>query len=182
MNILNALIKGLLAVLLLMWLIILASRWFEAPPGPITHTSFMTEHGNKQLTNNNIVDVLSSFLDTTSLHAVKLQQGVLKVELMLNNETPINEQIYQDVPHYISLAFQYANNVERLDLIILQAEGTQHVELKLMQLTITSQDEWLVEGIELLYETKWLDQSTWIERLRIERFFNWDQDNYVVIS
>src|SRR5690606_40847469 len=108
MRIALALLKGLVVVILLLGIVLIVSRYVEVPK---THLAAMTHHKSEPLTNNNLVDVLSEHIDTTTLSAIKLQHGVLQVELLLKQDETIQEQLYRVVPMYIALAFYYGNNI-----------------------------------------------------------------------
>lgn len=146
------------------------SRYFEVPK---THLAAMTSHKSEPLNNNNIVDVLSQYIDTTTLSSIKVQHGLIDVEVLLKPDVPMNEQLYRIVPMYIGLAFYYGNNIDQLTMKVLREEGPRRKQLQLMQLTVRKDDAWLEQGLELLEEVNWMDDKNWNEVLRIQKSVFW---------
>ncbi|MCM3633072.1 MULTISPECIES: hypothetical protein [Paenibacillus] len=170
MRIALALLKGLVVVILLLGIVLIVSRYVEVPK---THLAAMTHHKSEPLTNNNLVDVLSEHIDTTTLSAIKLQHGVLQVELLLKQDETIQEQLYRVVPMYIALAFYYGNNIEQLKLKVYREEKFKQEQQQLLQLTIHQDDVWLEKGLEQLEDIHWLEDRTWNEWLRIRKSAFW---------
>lgn len=168
-----AVMKGMLAGLLVMLLLVLVSRYIELPTAREQHLAAMTYHKRVPLTNQNLVDVLSAHVDTTTLHAIRLKHTLLEVELLLHNNRPADVQIYEAVPLYIALAFHYSDNVEQLAVKVLREGGKAGEEAQLIQLTVYSNDAWLEQGVQALQDVAWLEQQEWAARLRIQKSIFW---------
>lgn len=171
-----ALLKGLLVVILLLGIVLLISRYIEVPQ---THLAAITHHKSEPLTNDNIVDVLSQYIDTTTLSSIRVQRGLLDVEIAIKPGESIDEQLYQIVPMYIALAFYYGNNIDQLAMKVMREEGMHRKQLRLLELTVHRDDAWLEQGVELLKEINWLGDKNWNEILRIQKSVFW-QLNYEV--
>lgn len=168
-----AVMKGLLAGLLAMLLLVLISRYIELPTAREQHLAAMSYHKPVPLTNENLVDVLSRHVDTTTLHAISVKHTLLEVELLLHNDHPADVQIYEAVPLYIALAFRYSDNVEQLALKVLREGGKTGEEAQLIQLTVYRNDAWLEQGVQALQAVAWLEEREWAARLRIQKSIFW---------
>ena len=171
-----ALLKGLLVVILLLGIVLFVSRYIEVPK---THLAAMTHHKSEPITNNNLVDVLSQYIDTTTLSSIRFQRGILDVEILLKPDDSIHEQLYHIVPMYTALSFYYGNNIDQLTMKVMREEGMHSKQLQLLQLTIRKDDAWLEQGLEQLEEINWLDDRKWNDILRIQKSVFW-QLNYEV--
>ncbi|GIP15150.1 hypothetical protein J40TS1_07920 [Paenibacillus montaniterrae] len=170
-----ALVKGMLAALIVMLLVLSLSRYLDLPASRDEHLAAMTYHKREPLTNENLVDVLSEHINTSTLKAIRLQHERIDVDLLLHSDQPVHEQIYDTVPLYVALAFHYGSNIEQLSITVLR-EGRKHGEtLQLMQLTVRGDDAWLEQGVQALEGVAWLEQPLWIERLRIHKSILWQQ-------
>lgn len=179
MRIAIALLQGLLVALLICGLVMIVSQYIEVPTSRQTHLAAMTHHKSEPLTNYNLVDVLSAYIDTSTLSSIRLQHNLLDVEVLLKPDAPYNEQIYDIVPMYIALAFYYGSNIDQLTMKIFAEESRHGKRQQLVQLSIQGNDAWLEQGLDVLENIPWLEQRQWNDLLRIQKSIFW-QMNYEV--
>lgn len=125
------------------------------------------------LNDDNIVDTLSTHVDTKYLKAVKYHAHVLEIDLLVDRNQSAQQFIYEQLPQYIALAFVETNNVEQLKLRVLEEQGVMNNKVSIFSSHLYRNDAWLISGISPLLEETWLEDYHWRQRLRINTTIYW---------
>lgn len=83
-----------------------------------------------RLTEDNLVDGLSTLPLSLPLAKVDLNAGILSVDLKVTDEAASTEQVYQGMAELISFAFEHTSNVDQLLLRVLAEDrwlGTRYL-------------------------------------------------------
>lgn len=139
----------------------------QMPVNAGTHTKQVT------LTNDNIVDVINTFLDTSHLSKINLNSHVLEVVLLVNNEQTPEQIIYADLPQFVSLAFNHTLNIEQLQVKVMEKQHNRNDSVIIFTCNLYRNDAWLENGIEQLQDVGWLVDPNWEQRLRIKKTIYW---------
>jgi len=125
------------------------------------------------LNNDNFVDVISDFIDTSHLSKINLKNNVLEVVLLVNNEQTPEQMIYTNLPQFVSLAFDHTLNIEQLQVKVMENQQNRNDSVIILTCNLYRNDAWLVNGSQQLKDADWLVDPNWEQRMRIKKTIYW---------
>ncbi|MCR8660301.1 hypothetical protein [Paenibacillus endoradicis] len=125
------------------------------------------------LSNDNIVDVINDFIDTSHLSKINLNRHVLEVVLFVNNEQTPEQLIYADIPQFVSLAFEKTMNIEQLQVKVMENPLNRNDSVIIFTCNLYRNDAWLEDGSQQLKDVQWLNDPNWVQRLRVKKTIYW---------
>lgn len=128
-----------------------------------------------KLNNDNIVDVISNYINTDHLSKVSLNRDVLEVVLSVEDNETAEQFVYAEFPQFVSFAFERTLNIEQLKIKVMEDQLNRNDSVIILTCNLYRNDAWLENGIEQLRELQWLIDPEWEQRLRIKKTIYWQQ-------
>lgn len=127
------------------------------------------------LNNDNIVDVISSSVNTAHLSKISLNRQVLEVVLLVDKEQTAEQLIYTEIPEFVTLAFEHTLNIEQLKVKVMENQLNRNDSVIILTCNLYRNDAWLENGSRQLKDVQWLIDSDWLQKLRIKKTIYWQK-------
>lgn len=106
-------------------------------------------HQTIQLTNDNLVDVLSSLHMSTPIARVEWKQSILTLDLKVKGTDTSYTEIYENMAAVVDLSFRSVDNVEQVLLRVMAEDEWMHKRHLLLAADIR-RGEWPMYAIDML--------------------------------
>ncbi|MBR2563224.1 MAG: hypothetical protein IKE29_01210 [Paenibacillus sp.] len=153
-----SIVTTITAVILLVVFQSLHTRtWGGERAEPVT-----ASHQPIQLTNENLVDVLSSLHMSTPIARVEWKQSILTLDLKVKGKNTSYTEIYENMAAVVDLSFRTVDNVDQVLLRIMAEDEWIHKRHLLLAADIR-RGEWPLYAIDMLRTWK---STTFSEELK----------------
>ncbi|MCM3133293.1 hypothetical protein M3629_10855 [Paenibacillus polysaccharolyticus] len=106
-------------------------------------------HQTIQMTNDNLVDVLSSLHMSTPIARVEWKRSILTIDLKVEGTDTSYTEIYENMAAVVDLSFRSVDNVEQVLLRVMGEDEWMHTRHLLLAADIR-RGEWPMYAIDML--------------------------------